>query len=114
MIFTSASASGYDEKDTLIGITAEKGERIRIGDIITIPMNNHTFEQREIMDMYRDWKKWKKGKDLFSEIKEGEWAECIIQNIHPEHIHTINSPYDEEILERLEKWVCSSGYEKTI
>lgn len=73
MIFTSASASGYDENITLIGITAEKGEVIRIGDTITIPMNDHTFEQREIIDMYRDWKKWKKGKDLFYEIKEGEW-----------------------------------------
>ncbi len=65
MIFTSASAAGYDEQDTLIGITAEKGERIRVGDIITIPMNNHTFEQREIMDMYRDWKKWKKVRTYF-------------------------------------------------
>ncbi len=64
-------------------------------------MNDHTFEQREIIDMYRDWKKWKKGKDLFSEIKEGEWAECVIQNIPAGRIHTINSPYDEEILEHL-------------
>ena len=71
MIFTSASASGYDENITLIGITAEKGEVIRIGDTITIPMNDHTFEQREIIDMYRDWKKWKKGKDLFYEINKG-------------------------------------------
>ena len=107
MIFTSASASGYDENITLIGITAEKGEVIRIGDTITIPMNDHTFEQREIIDMYRDWKKWKKGKDLFYEIKEGEWAECIIQNIPAGRIHTINSPYDEEMLEHLEDWVCS-------
>ena len=57
MIFTSASASGYDENITLIGITAEKGEVIGVGDTITIPMNDHTFEQREIIDMYRDWKK---------------------------------------------------------
>lgn len=107
MIFTSASTSGYDENITLIGITAEKGEVIRVGDTITIPMNDHTFEQREIIDMYRDWKKWKKGKDLFSEIKEGEWAECVIHNIPAGRIHTINSPYDEEILEHLEDWVCS-------
>lgn len=107
MIFTSASALGYDENITLIGITAEKGEVIRIGDTITIPMNDHTFEQREIIDMYRDWKKWKKGKDLFYEIKEGEWAECVIHNISAGRIHTINSPYDEEILEHLEDWVCS-------
>ena len=92
MIFTSASALGYDENITLIGITAEKGEVIRVGDTITIPMNDHTFEQREIIDMYRDWKKW---------------AECVIHNIPAGRIHTINSPYDEEILEHLEDWVCS-------
>ena len=90
MIFTSASASGYDENITLIGITAEKGEVIGVGDTITIPMNDHTFEQREIF-----------------EIKEGEWAECVIHNISAGCIHTINSPYDEEILEHLEDWVCS-------
>ena len=65
MIFTSASASGYDENITLIGITAEKGEVIRVGDTITIPMNDHTFEQREIIDMYRDWKKWKRARTYF-------------------------------------------------
>ena len=53
MIFTSASASGYDENITFIGITVEKGEVIGVGDTITIPMNDHTFEQREIIDMYR-------------------------------------------------------------
>ena len=41
------------------------------------------------------------------EIKEGEWAECVIHNISAGCIHTINSPYDEEILEHLEDWVCS-------
>ena len=84
MIFTSASASGYDENITLIGITAEKGEVIRIGDTITIPMNDHTFEQREIIDMYRDWKKWKKGKDLFYEIKEGEWQNVSFRIFLPD------------------------------
>ena len=47
MIFTSASSSGYDENITFIGITVEKGEVIGVGDTITIPMNDHTFEQRE-------------------------------------------------------------------
>ena len=54
--------------------------------------------------MYRDRKKWKKGKCLFSEIKEGEWAECIIHNIHSGMIHTISSPYDEDLLK--DGWVC--------
>ena len=57
MIFTSASASGYDENITLIGITAEKGEVIRVGDTITIPMNDHTFEQREIIEIGRSGKR---------------------------------------------------------
>ena len=29
-------------------------------------MNDHTFEQREIAAMYRDRKKWEKGKNQFS------------------------------------------------
>ena len=45
-----------------------------------------------------------KGKCLFSEIKEGEWAVCIIHNIHSGDIHTISSPYDEELLK--DGWVC--------
>ena len=70
MIFQMASTSAYDENEVQVCILAEKGETIRIGDIIAIPMNDHTFEQREIIAMYRDRKKWKKGKGLFSEIKE--------------------------------------------
>ena len=95
MIFTSASASGYDENITLIGITAEKGEVIRVGDTITIPMNDHTFEQREIIDMYRDWKKWKKGKDLFSEIKEGE--QVVASHISSKYLQGILIGYVSEI-----------------
>ena len=60
MIFKMASTSAYDENEVEVYILAEKGETIRIGDIITIPMNDHTFEQREITAMYRDRKKWEK------------------------------------------------------
>lgn len=59
-------------------------------------MNDHTFEQREITDMYRDWKR---GKNLFFEIREGEWANCIIHNIFSGDIHTIHSPYEEELFD---------------
>ncbi len=104
MIFQMAGTSAYDKNEVEVSILAEKGETIRIGDIITIPMNDHTFEQREITAMYRDRKKWEKGKCLFSEIKEGEWAECIIHNIHSGMIHTISSPYDEDLLK--DDWVC--------
>lgn len=78
MIINMASTSAYDENEVQLEVVAEKGEIIKIGDIITIPMNDHTFEQREITDMYRDWKR---GKNLFFEIREGEWANCIIHNI---------------------------------
>ena len=104
MIFQMAGTSAYDKNEVEVSILAEKGETIRIGDIITIPMNDHTFEQCEITAMYRDRKKWEKGKCLFSEIKEGEWAECIIHNIHSGTIHTISSPYDEDLLK--DDWVC--------
>lgn len=97
MIINMASASAYNEKVVYLEIIAEKDEVIKIGDTITIPMNDHTFKQREIIDMYRDFKKWKKGKCLFSQIKEGEWANCIVYNIDAKDIHTINSPYVEEI-----------------
>ena len=100
--------------------------------------------------MYRDRKKWEKGKCLFSEIKDGEWAVCIIHNprhlknhymhlnflanttteipifsrlqaqvsllvpviwavciihnIHSGMIHTISSPYNEDLLK--DGWIC--------
>lgn len=104
MIFQMAATSAYDENEVHIFILAENGETIRIGDVIAIPMNDHTFEQREIMAMYRDGKKRKRRKCLFSEIKEGEWAECIIHNIHSGRIHTVSSPYDEDLLK--DGWVC--------
>lgn len=57
MIIQTASASAYDDAEVHIGIKAEKDETISVGDIITIDMNNHTFKQRKIIAMYKDWKK---------------------------------------------------------
>ncbi|MBR3141526.1 MAG: hypothetical protein IKF09_00085 [Clostridiales bacterium] len=96
MIITGAATSAYDENEIYINITAEDGECIKVGDTISIPMNDHSFESREIKDMYRDWNKWKKGKGLFNKIEAGEWAECIINNIDSGRIHTINSFYDDD------------------
>lgn len=103
MIINFASTLAYDENEVCLEIVAEKDEIIKIGDVITIPMVDHSFKQREITDMYRDFKNRKKGKELFSEITEGEWANCIIHNIHSEYIHTVNTPYIEEILDN--DWV---------
>ena len=60
-----------ETKDEELEIVAEKDEIIKIGDVITIPMIDHSFKQREITDMYRDFKNGKKGKELFSKITEG-------------------------------------------
>lgn len=96
MIFVSASTSAYDENEVYLAIKTEPGESVKLGDVISIPMNDHTYEQRAITGMLRDWKKRKKGKETFTEIRDGEWAECIIHNIHSERIHTISSPYDDD------------------
>ena len=99
MIFTSAATSAYDENEIYLSIRTEPGESVKIGDTITIPMNDHTFEQREITGMLRNWEKYEKGKEHITEIRDGEWAECIIHDIHSGRIHTISSPYDEELSE---------------
>lgn len=39
MIINMASTSAYDENEVQLEVVAEKGEIIKIGDIITIPMN---------------------------------------------------------------------------
>ena len=40
----------YDDNDVSIHITAEAEGCIHIGDIIQIPMNNHTFEERVVLE----------------------------------------------------------------
>lgn len=107
MIFAFAATSAYDENEICLSIKTESGESIKVGDTIAIPMNDHTFEQREIKGMYRDWKKHKKGKEHITEIRDGEWAECIIHNINSGKIHTISAPYDEELSE--EGWICGES-----
>lgn len=99
MVISMAATSACDENEVTIHIMAESGECIHIGDRIQIPMNDHTFEEREVIDMYRDWKKWRSRKGLFNKIEAGEWAECIVRNIHSGRIHTISSPYDEKLSE---------------
>ena len=77
MIFQMASTSAYDKNEVQVYIIAEKGETIRIGDIIAIPMNDHTFEQREITAMYRDRKMWEKGRiHTFCGPWSGKIPEC--------------------------------------
>lgn len=110
MIISGAATSAYDENEVYITIQAEEGECIHVGDMISIPMNDHTFVNREITAMYRDWKKWNKGKGLFTEIRAGEWAECIIHDIHSGRIHTISSPYDEELDN--DGWVTTTPIEE--
>ncbi len=58
MIFQMASTSAYDENEVQVYILAEKGETIRIGDIIAIPMNDHTFDNVRYGMVIRE--KWKR------------------------------------------------------
>ena len=96
VIFTFATTSAYDNDEVELTIHTENGETVKIGDVITIPMTDHSFVEREITGMYRDWKKRKKGKEKFTEIHDGEWAECIIHNIRSEKIYTVSSLYDDD------------------
>ena len=45
-----AATFAYDENEVAIHITAEAEGCIHIGDIIQIPMNNHTFEERVVLE----------------------------------------------------------------
>lgn len=65
MIINFASTLAYDENEVCLEIVAEKDEIIKIGDVITIPMVDHSFKQREITDMYRDFKNRKKARSYF-------------------------------------------------
>lgn len=65
MIINFASTLAYDENEVCLEIVAEKDEIIKIGDVITIPMVDHSFKQREITDMYRILKTGKKARSYF-------------------------------------------------
>ena len=73
MIINFASTLAYDENEVCLEIVAEKDEIIKIGDVITIPMVDHSFKQREITDMYRDFKNRKKGKEREVGILSAEY-----------------------------------------
>ncbi len=97
MIFLGAATLAYDENEIHLDIETEKGESIALGDIITIPMNDHSFEKREVVGIFKNWKKWHDGKSL-DKIADEEAATVVVNGIHSGMIQTISSPYNDEDL----------------
>lgn len=97
MRFICASTLAYDENEIHLDIQTEQNETINLGDIIDIPMNDHSTEQRTVVGIFKNWKKWRDGKTLKS-VSNGDSATLVINNIHSGKIHTESSPYDDEVL----------------
>ena len=97
MIFLGAATLAYDENEIHLDIETEEGESILLGDIITIPMNDHSFEKRKVVGIFKNWKKWRDGKSL-DKVCNGETATVAVNGIHSGMVHTISSFYiDEEL-----------------
>lgn len=98
MKITMAATSAYDENEIHIHFTTQKGECISIGDMIDIPMIDHSYEKREIIAFVP---KKKRGKVL-EKIQNGESGEAIIYNIHSGWIKTESTPYiDDDLSEAI-------------
>lgn len=95
MKITMAATSAYDQTEIHIHLMAEEGETIRIGDIIDIPMIDHSFERRKITAFVS-----KKGeKNAPEKIESGEWGVAVIHNIHSGWIKTECNVYvDDDII----------------
>ena len=97
MIILGAATLAYDDNEIHLDIQTEQNETINLGDIIDIPMNDHSTEQRTVVGIFKNWKKWRDGKTLKS-VSNGDSATLVINNIHSGKIHTETSPYDDEVL----------------
>ena len=106
MIILSAATLAYDDNEIHLSIQTEQNETISLGDIIDIPMNDHSTEQRKVIGIFKDWKKWRDKKTLKS-ISNGDSATLVINNIHSGRIHSESSPYDDEVLG--DEWVSASN-----
>ena len=98
MIILGAATLAYDENEIHLDVQTEQNETINLGDIIDIPMNDHSTERRTVVGIFKNWKKWRDGKTLKS-VSNGESATLLINYIHSGMIHTISSPYDDEEFE---------------
>lgn len=93
MKITMAATSAYDQTEIYIYLIAEEGETIKIGEIIDIPMIDHTFERREITAFVSPEKK-----SVPSKIESGKSGVAIIHNIHSGRIKTECNIYiDDDI-----------------
>ena len=95
MIIHFASTLAYDEKEVHLSIETENGECIKVGDAISILMNDHTIEKRVVQKIVEISNKWKSQKEL-AQISNGESGLCIVRDIHSGKIHTIDSPFDDD------------------
>ena len=97
MIILGAATLAYDENEIHLDVQTEQNETINLGDIIDIPMNDHSTEKRTVVGIFKNWKKWRDGKTLKS-VSNGDSATLVINNIHSGRIHFESSTYDDEDL----------------
>lgn len=97
MVILGAATLAYDDNEIHLDIRTEQNEVISLGDIVEIPMNDHSTEQRKVVGIFKDWRKWRDGKSLQS-VYNGESATLVINDIHSGKIHSESSPYDDEDL----------------
>ncbi len=94
MKITMAATSAYDQTEIHIHLMAEEGETIRIGDIIDIPMIDHSFERRKITAFVST----KREKSTLIKIESGEMGVAVIHNIYSRWIKTECNVYvDDDI-----------------
>ena len=54
MRFICASTLAYDENEIHLDIQTEQNETVSLGDIIDIPMNDHSTEQRKVVGIFKN------------------------------------------------------------
>ncbi|MDE6312435.1 MAG: hypothetical protein K2M46_02260 [Lachnospiraceae bacterium] len=93
MKFMFAATSAYDMNEIYVWVLLEEGECIKVGDMIDIPMIDHSFEKREIMGFVSK----KKGVTITKvEVGETGQIEFIVNNIHSGRIKTESNLYTDE------------------
>ena len=98
MIIHGAATLADDEDEIHLDIETEAGESVQLGSIVSVPMNDHSFEEREVIGIFKNWKKWRDGKTL-GKVENGESATIVINGIDSGQIHTVSSFYDDEARE---------------
>lgn len=114
MIIIDSCTLAYDETEVHLFIETECGECIKVGDMITIPMNDHTTEKRVIEAIFRSENDVWRNKNRLDQLSDGARGLCIVRDIHSGCIHTIHSPYDDDPTEGVCGTECESETEAKI